>query len=225
MDIFESYAHASPIHPESHTAWKASAIPEAIVCSATQTALATTSYNDLIFFLSYIRTQNIPIIPVTKSDVRSVLGQGATFLVNSAELPETYVDPVSGRVFPQGMMVAMKRAKVNKNMEDPVAGRLRVIFDDLLILHHPPLSAHPNIVDILGISFDTEGLIGNQNAVPVLIMECAELGNLAEVLETARKEGRPLNFDDKMSLCLDIAQGLEVLHSCGKIVLLCFSVF
>lgn len=222
MDIFESYAHASPIHPESHAAWKAS---EAIVCSATQTALATTSYSDLISFLSYIRTQNIPIIPVTKSDVRSVLGQGATFLVNSAELPETYVDPVSGRVFPQGMMVAMKRAKVNKNMEDPVAGRLRVIFDDLLILHHPPLSAHPNIVDILGISFDTEGLIGNQNAVPVLIMECAELGNLAEVLETARKEGRPLNFDDKMSLCIDIAHGLEVLHSCGKIVLRCFSVF
>lgn len=221
MDIFESYLHESPIHPEPHAA---SAIPEAILCSATQTALATTFSNDLISFLSYTRVQKIPIIPVTKSDVRSVLGQGAAFLVNSAELPETCADSVSGRVFPQGMMMAMKKAKVIENMKDPVAGRLRAVFDNLLVLHHPPLSAHPNIVDILGISFDTEGMIGTQNAVPVLIMECAELGNLAEVLKTARKEGRPLNFDDKMSLCLDIAHGLEVLHSCGKIIPYCFSI-
>ncbi len=52
--------------------------------------------------------------------------------------------------------------------------------------------------------------------MPVLIPECAELGNLAEVLETARKEDRPLEFGEKLSLCLDIAHGLEILHACGQ---------
>lgn len=47
-------------------------------------------------------------------------------------------------------------------------------------------------------------------------MECAELGNLAEVLETARKEDRALSFDEKISLCIDIAHGLEILHACGQ---------
>ena len=53
--------------------------------------------------------------------------------------------------------------------------------------------------------------------MPVLIPECAELGNLAEVLETARKEDRAIAFEDKISLCLDIAHGIEILHACGKL--------
>ena len=48
------------------------------------------------------------------------------------------------------------------------------------------------------------------------ILEGSELGNLSEVLETARKEERRLRFEDKVSLCLDIAHGLDTLHACGK---------
>ena len=99
-------------------------------------------------------------------------------------------------------------------MHDPVADRIRVIFNELLTMHHPPLRAHPNIAKLLGIGFETEGPSDAQNAMPVLIPECAELGNLAEVLETARKEGRPLDFDQKVSMVLDIAHGLEILHAC-----------
>ena len=58
--------------------------------------------------------------------------------------------------------------------------------------------------------------MSNQKAVPVLFAECAELGNLADVLETARKEERPLTFHEKLSLCTDVAHALEILHACGK---------
>ena len=145
------------------------------------------------------------------------MGQGATFLVNGAEVPETYVDPVSGIVFPQGVIVAFQRALLNPAvMKDPIAARIHVILNELLTMHHPPLRAHPNIVKLLGIGFETEGPSDDRRAMPVLILECAGLGNLAEVLETARKEDRPLDFNDKLSLCLDIAHGLKILHTCGQ---------
>jgi serine/threonine protein kinase len=140
-------------------------------------------------------------------------------LVNGAELPKTYVDPISGVWLRQGMIVAFQRAIIKGDMEDPVADRIRVIFNELLTMQHPPLSAHPNIVNLLGIDFENEGLHGSQIAMPVLIPECAELGNLAEVLRTARREDRLLNYEETMSLCLDVAHGLEVLHACGEYIL------
>ena len=143
-----------------------------------------------------------------------MLGEGASFLVNGAELPKDYVDPSTGRKIPKGTIVALKRAKLAKDMEDLTADRIRVIFNELLTMHHAPLAAHPNIVNLLGVSFETEGPSDTQNAMPVLIPECAELGNLAELLETARKEDRPLEFHEKVSLCLDVAHGLEILHAC-----------
>lgn len=211
MDIFETYSTTFPIRSRRHS----STIPGISLHSAIYSTSSTTLHDSLISFLSYIKTQNIPILPVTKPDIRTVLGQGASFLVNGAEIPRTYVDPVTGTVFPQGMIVAFKRSILNQDMSDPIADRIRVIYNELLTMHHPPLRAHPNIVKLLGVAFETEGPSEAQNAMPVLVPECAELGNLAEVLETARKEDRPLKFEDKIALCIDIAHGLEILHACG----------
>lgn len=214
MDIESlTYSTAFPVRSRH----KSSIIAGATLHSAIYPTSATTLQDSLISFLSYIKTQNIPILPVSKPDIRSVLGQGASFLVNGAELPRTYTDPVSGTVFPQGMTVAFKRVKLDQSvMRDPIAPRIHIILNELLTMHHPPLRAHPNIVKLLGIGFETDGPMDDQRAMPVLIPEYAELGNLAEVLETARKEDRPLEFREKLSLCLDIAHGIEILHACGK---------
>ena len=209
---FEAYSTQFPFSSVSSRR-KSSLVAGATQHAAIRSTSTTTLQDDLISFLSFIKTENIPILPVTKPDIRSVLGQGASFLVNGAEVPESYVDPFSGNVFPQGMIVALKRAIMNAEI-----GRIPVIFNELVTMHHPPLRAHPNIVKLLGIGFETEGPADAQNAIPVLIPECAELGNLAEVLETARKEDRPLTFDTKLALCLDVAHGLEILHHCGSYI-------
>ena len=180
---------------------------------------STTLQNNLLSYLSFVKTHDIPILPVTKPDIRSVLGQGASFLVNGAEMPKTYVDPSSGTIFPQGLIVAYKRAVLEvkglRDMEELIEGRIQILFNELHTMHHPPLRAHPNIVDLLGVGFEIEGPANALNAMPVLVPECAELGNFAEVLETAKKEERPLSFAAKVSLCLDIAHGIEILHACG----------
>ncbi|KAL9129225.1 MAG: hypothetical protein Q9217_002266 [Psora testacea] len=208
-DTFHTYTTTFPFKSRRQS----SLIPGATRHSAIYSTSTTVLHDTLISFLSYIKTYNIPILPVTKPDIRSVLGEGASFLVNGAVVPRDYVDPSSGKVFPQGTVVALKRAKLLEDM-DPIADRIRVIFNELLTMNHAPLAAHPNIVNLLGIGFETEGPSESQNAMPILIPECAELGNLAEILETARKEGRPLDFGDKISLCLDIAHGLDILHAC-----------
>lgn len=212
MNAFDNYS--TTFHTRSTR--KSSAIPGLSLHPAIYATSSTTVQDDLISFLSYVKTRNIPILPVTLPDVRSVLGQGASFLVNGAEMPETYVDPVSGVIFPKGMVVAFKRAILNDDMNDPIANRILVIFNEVLTMCHPPLLAHPNIVKLLGIGFEIEGPSGHEYAMPVLVPECAELGNLAEVLETARKEDRPMSYEEKISLVVDVAHGLEILHACGQ---------
>ena len=53
-------------------------------------------------------------------------------------------------------MVALKRAKVNEDMLDPIADRVSAILNELVTRPHPPLLAHPNIIRLLGIDFETE---------------------------------------------------------------------
>ncbi|KAL8727441.1 MAG: hypothetical protein Q9166_006029 [cf. Caloplaca sp. 2 TL-2023] len=214
VDFFDTYSTTTSTNRSTSSRRKSSVIPGISIHSAIHATTSTVFQDTLISFLSYIKTQNIPILPVTKPDIRTVLGQGASFLVNGVELPRDYVDPVTGTLFPQGEVVAFKRAVLNKDMGDPIADRIRVIFNELLTTCHPPLRSHPNIVKLHGIAFETEGPADALNAMPVLVPECAELGNLAEVLETARKEDRAIAFQDKISLCIDIAHGLEILHAC-----------
>ncbi|KAL8673589.1 MAG: hypothetical protein Q9168_001987 [Polycauliona sp. 1 TL-2023] len=214
-DWFDTYSTTASTNLSTSSRRKSSVIPGISIHSAIHATTSTVFQDTLISFLSYIKTQNIPILPVTMTDIRTVLGQGASFLVNGVEMPVDYVDPVTGTPFRQGEVLAYKRAVLNKDMSNPIADRIRVISNELLTTCHPPLRSHPNIVKLNGVAFETEGPADALNAMPVLVPECAELGNLAEVLETARKEDRATSFDDKISLCLDIAHGLEVLHACG----------
>ncbi|KAL8655378.1 MAG: hypothetical protein Q9210_000912 [Variospora velana] len=212
-ELFDTYS-TSASTSASRSRRKSSVVPGVSIHSAIYATTATAFQDTLLSFLSYIKTQNIPILPVTKPDIRTVLGQGASFLVNGVELPWDYADPSTGTLFPQGEVLAFKRAVLNRDMSDPISDRIRVVFNELLTTCHPPLRSHPNIVKLHGIAFETEGPADALNCMPVLVLECAELGNLAEILETARKEDRAIDFQDKLSLCIDIAHGLEILHSC-----------
>ena len=208
---YDSYSTTFPMLSSRR---RSSVVPGQTLHSAIHPISYTTLEDSLISFLSYVKTLGIPILPVNKPDIRTVLGQGASFLVNGAELPEDYVDSVTQTPYPEGLIVALKRSVINGGMKDPIANRIVVIFNELLTMLHPPLRAHPNIVSVHGVSFEVEGSGENEYAMPVLVVEVAELGNLAEVLETSRKEDRPLDFGQKMALCIDVAHGLEILHAC-----------
>ena len=218
MDTFETYTTSLPYHSRQ----RSSVVAGATLHSAIYPTAITPVHNTLISFLSYVKTEGIPILPPAIPEIRCGLGQGASFQVNGAEMPRDYHNDVTGISVPKGKIVAFKRPILNPGMQDPTADRIRVLLNDLIYMHHPPLAAHPNIVDLLGVGFEAEIPSTMNNAIPVSILECAELGNLAEVLELARKEDRALSFDDKMSLCLDVLYGLEILHACGEYVFVPF---
>ena len=194
-------------------------IPGVSQHSAIYSAWPTSFHDDLLSFLAFVKARQIPILPVALPDVRSVLGRGASFFVNGAAMPETCRDEVTGAVFEKDTIVALKRAivpKDTKSIQDGLARRINLLYSEVLTMRHPPLAAHPNILKLLGIGFEVEGHESDRNVMPILVPECAELGNLAEVLETAKREDRPLSFGQKLAFCVDVAHGLEALHACGK---------
>ena len=68
---------------------------------------------------------------------------------------------------------------------------------------------HPNVVQVLGIHYPTP-----EAKLPWLVMETMEW-SLKTFLERTKKDGVPLHF--KLSILVDISQGLEFLHGQGII--------
>jgi serine/threonine protein kinase len=76
---------------------------------------------------------------------------------------------------------------------------------------HPPIATHRNIVDLLAIGWEA----GNSDTSPeiewpVLVMPFATYGTL-----DIYQQDNDVPETTIISLCLDVARGLEVLHTCG----------
>ena len=117
---------------------KSSSIPGATDQSAIFNTSKIVLHDTIVAFISYAKTFDIPILPVTKPDIRTVLGQGASFFVNGCVFPADYVDPVTGDMFLEGTLTAMKRARLRHWMKREIADRIGVIYNELLTMMHPP---------------------------------------------------------------------------------------
>ncbi|KAH0543149.1 hypothetical protein FGG08_002494 [Glutinoglossum americanum] len=80
---------------------------------------------------------------------------------------------------------------------------------ELQILVHEPIHQHPNIVDILSVGW-ARLLPPKSSCLPITFVEFAPHGTLAQYLENNGVDAAVKN-----SLARDIAQGLQMLHSCG----------
>lgn len=93
--------------------------------------------------------------------------------------------------------------------------RFSSLMLELRVLTHDPIRLHPNVVNLLGIAWETDprDLVRKW---PVLIMERATAGTLADVFVSASASASPtLPLRVKLGLAQDVVQGLKVLHACG----------
>ena len=144
---------------------------------------------------------------IVDPDAGIKIGEGTTYIVEKRSILRY---KRSRHI--SGDWVAVKRAKcvVPKLHGDGIAlpsaslKCLTAVLLEIEILLHPPLRRHPNITHLIGFSWDMKG----RGSIPLLVTEFASFGTLTELFRA-----HPVGDLEKQQLCLDVAQGLEVLHS------------
>lgn len=81
---------------------------------------------------------------------------------------------------------------------------------ELRILRHSSIASHPNIVNLLGVSW-TAANLDPSLLLPVLVLEATQLGDMREFC----REGRRLYPRKWLGLGVDVTSGLAALHDAG----------
>lgn len=159
-------------------------------------------------------------------DSSTHIGDGASFAVSRRAIPkgetkehETEMSglTITTRNAPQerpGFLVYKTARIAFTNLGDPVISDRRAmdsVMMELYALGHAPLVNHPNIVNLLGLAWGSNPFEATHR-LPVIVLEHAEHGSLA-----ALQEKEDLPTQNRLSLCLDVAHGLDILHRCGII--------
>jgi len=158
-------------------------------------------------------------------DHSTYLGQGASFEVSCRDIPK--IDGLEHESHLGGLTVTArqsgqtartlvyKTAKIAFTVLGEPADSDRKAMNSVLMeiyaLTHPPLFKHPNIVTFLALGWG-HNPYNISYRLPVVVVEYADYGSLA-----ALQEKESLDSKTKLSLTLDIAEGLKVLHRCGII--------
>jgi serine/threonine protein kinase len=155
-------------------------------------------------------------------DSASFVGQGASFAVYRRRIPRQKVlESSTGLGFSIEIkdrrkipdVVAYKVALIEFSDKGEATESSRHAIDaaimELYLSAHRPILHHPNLVDFLGLAWGTNPFNSSQR-LPVLVVEFAEFGNLWQL-----QQREYLGLETRRRLCLDVCQGLHMLHSCG----------
>jgi serine/threonine protein kinase len=104
-------------------------------------------------------------------------------------------------------VVAVKHIKLGSLQIDSNAfnRRLRILLNEIRIMHHTPLRDHPHTLSILGYGWRTMGA----NPLPYIVVDYGEYGTLREYLSDT-----PRSLNTKMIMAGDVSAGVTVLHQC-----------
>lgn len=109
----------------------------------------------------------------------------------------------------QGSVIAIKRIRIDENGKESdirnFQRRLQSVLREVMIMCHPPLAHHPNIISLQGYGWTME----EQRTSPFVAVEFASKRSLREYM----KEGQSMKT--KLILMGDVGAGLIALHKCG----------
>jgi len=123
------------------------------------------------------------------------LGRGSSFIVRGVNQREDISD--RGQLVYKG-----SRAKDGRN------SRTSSLVREALVLSHPILKSHPNIVALKGIAWEQDD--DSETCLPVLVLEYAPLGDLSSFLNK-----NTVSMEVRAAFCSDVANGLYALHKLG----------
>jgi serine/threonine protein kinase len=138
-----------------------------------------------------IKGARMPGLPFMKR-----IGIGASFEVRLAER--------------EGQNCAVK--VIRQVNQERHSQQIRSVILEVMALSHAPIMAHKNIVKLIAVGWKPDDSDSNLR-VPYLAMEYADQGTLNDL----HKRMPLLGYGIRKQLCLDIAEGLKILHKCGVI--------
>lgn len=135
---------------------------------------------------------------------REFVAEGQSFRVEKAFMEATDSSHTSLHT-----VVAIKKPLFSDSLATDGA-HWRRMWLEVRSLMHPPLAAHPNIVDLWAIGWES-GLSSTNAEIewPVLAIPYASYGTLNEF-----QWSPGLGRNEKIGICLDVALGLNALHEC-----------
>lgn len=183
---------------------------------------SSTAISGLSSFFALAITLNVPILTAAISHERwgrSTLGTGTSFHVarSYSSRQTAYLGPnstIDGN--PSGLGERLKscgglvsKRLCRKAQHDDDRRNLVPLVQELRILSHATLRDAPNLVRMLCVDWsgDSTDIVGGR-CWPSLLLECATHGTLTQYLLRSPR----LSWDLKWALCLNIADGLTVLH-------------
>jgi hypothetical protein len=164
---------------------------------------------DLLSFLSIAREFEVDIIKVTWQPSLGQLGHGATSAIEQAQ-----IDAELNLAFKRSIPY-MDETGLDTELLD--TERYKALIFELIALES--LRRHPNVIDLLGITWETDADAGQ--VWPVLLTERSELGTLADVLSSELDADMDANV--KLKFCFDIAKACKAMHDLGKSIIIPYS--
>lgn len=151
-------------------------------------------HTDLISLLTVIQKCEVEFLTTTWQPALESLGEGAI-----AEVSQSLVNRRLG--------FAYKRSSDEDS--DRLPASFKHMISEILALESPQVRLHPNVAHLEGVCWEVK----NGFALPVLVFQKAELGDLRAFLQSERSAG--LDFDARLQVCLGIAKGVASLHDSG----------
>jgi hypothetical protein len=171
--------------------------------SATPLKSATSNDRyDFISFLAIAKQLKVDFLPITWQLALDCIGGGAT-----AEIRQSLINLQTSFAFKR--FTSPRQAETLVDETDI----FRALVAEILVLGHPSIRRHPNIVELVGICWDVIGETGK--VWPVLVFEKAMYGDLENFMRQDRETGL-LHWEGRLKLCADVGRAVADMHSNSK---------
>ncbi|MCJ1457194.1 hypothetical protein MMC28_007561 [Mycoblastus sanguinarius] len=144
---------------------------------------STKLHCDFISFLAVSQWRELDILSITWQPALKKIGRGAT-----AHIHQSQINPQTSFAF--------KRI-TSSTFESDEHSIFRALISEVLVLGHPVIQGHANIVKLMGICWDVAGNGDGEYTVwPVLVYEKANYGDLGQFMES--EAGKALSFEQRL---------------------------
>lgn len=163
---------------------------------------------NFITFLATAQRLRIPFLQITWDLKRPIIGSGGTSRISQSQTSL------------QASFAFKRIGDVDKLAEEKEI--FRCLINEIMILGHPEIRRHANIVELQGICWDiplkatqknnnSEETLPSHKIWPVLVFSKSQLGDLYQFASSS--VGKELDIDERVNICLAVGRGIGYLSS------------